>query len=89
LRGPVIVEHSCAGIMQLRSDCRNEDPAKNRPPTTHFIVSVARKPEVSKVQSLTKLRLAIVGGDGRSYKGPISMQVLPALRTHTANAAVA
>jgi hypothetical protein len=43
------------GVMQLRSGRRNQDPAKNRPPTPHFIVSVARGPGVSRVRSLTEL----------------------------------
>ena len=43
------------GVTQLRSGRRQQDPAKNRPPTSHFIVSVARGPEVSKVRSLTEL----------------------------------
>jgi hypothetical protein len=43
------------GAMQLRSGRRDQDPAKDRPPTPHFIVSVARGPEVSRVRSLTEL----------------------------------
>jgi len=43
------------GVTQLRSGRRDPDPAKDRPPTPHFIVSVARGPEVSKVRSLTEL----------------------------------
>jgi hypothetical protein len=43
------------GVMQLRSGCRDQDPAKDRPPTRHFIISVARGPEVSKVHSLSEL----------------------------------
>jgi hypothetical protein len=42
-------------VAQLRSGRRDQDPAKNRPPTPHFIVSVARGPEVSKVRALTEL----------------------------------
>jgi hypothetical protein len=30
------------GVMQLRSGRRDKDPAKNSPPTPHFIISVAR-----------------------------------------------
>jgi hypothetical protein len=37
------------GFMQLRSGRREHDAAKDRPPTHHIIVSVARSPEVSKV----------------------------------------
>jgi hypothetical protein len=43
------------GVMQLRVGCRDQEPAKARPPTSHFIVSVARGPGVSKVQSITQL----------------------------------
>jgi hypothetical protein len=43
------------GVMQLRSGRRDQDPAKDRPPTPHLIVSVARGPEVSRVRSLTEL----------------------------------
>jgi len=42
-------------VMQLRSGRRDQDPAKDRPPTPHFIVSVARGPEVTRVRSLTEL----------------------------------
>jgi hypothetical protein len=43
------------GVMQFRSGRRDQDPAKDRPPKPHFIVSVARGPEVSRVRSLTEL----------------------------------
>ena len=43
------------GVTQLRSGRRDQDPTKDRPPTPHFIVSVARGPEVSKMRSLTEL----------------------------------
>ena len=43
------------GVMQLRSGRRDQDPAKDRPATPHFLVSVARGPEVSKVRALTEL----------------------------------
>jgi hypothetical protein len=43
------------GVMQLRSGRRDQDPAKDRPPTPNFIISVAREPEVSKVRSLAEL----------------------------------
>ena len=36
-------------VTQLRSGRRDHDPAKDRPPTPHYIISVARGPEVSKV----------------------------------------
>jgi hypothetical protein len=43
------------GVMQLRSGRRYQDPAKDHPPTPHFIISVARGLEVSKGHSLTEL----------------------------------
>jgi len=43
------------GVTQLRSGRRDQHPAKDRPPTPNFIVSVARGPEVSKVRPLTEL----------------------------------
>ena len=42
------------GVMQLQSGRRDQDPAKERPPTTHFIVSVTRRPEVTRVRALTE-----------------------------------
>jgi hypothetical protein len=33
------------GFMHLRSGRRNQDPTKDRPPTPHSIVSVARGPK--------------------------------------------
>jgi methyl coenzyme M reductase subunit C-like uncharacterized protein (methanogenesis marker protein 7) len=37
------------GVMQLRSGRRDQDPAKDRPLTPHFIVSVTPGPKVSKL----------------------------------------
>jgi hypothetical protein len=42
------------GVTNLSSGRRDQDPAKNRPPIPHFIVSVVRSPEVSKVRSITE-----------------------------------
>jgi hypothetical protein len=42
-------------VMQLRSKRRDQEPEKDRPLTPHFIVSVARGPDVAKVRSLTDL----------------------------------
>jgi hypothetical protein len=42
-------------VTQLRSGRRDQHPAKYRPHTPHFIVSVARGSEVSKVRSITEL----------------------------------
>jgi hypothetical protein len=43
------------GVTQLRFARRDQDPAKDRPPNPHFIVSVARGPEVSRLRSITEL----------------------------------
>jgi len=43
------------GDTQLQSGHRDQDPAKNRPPTPQFIISVALGPDLSKVRSLTEL----------------------------------
>ena len=42
-------------FMQLRSGRRDQDPAKDRPLIPHFIVSVVRVHEVSKVRSITEI----------------------------------
>jgi hypothetical protein len=42
-------------VMQLRSKRRDQDSEKDRPLTPHFIVLVARGPDVAKVRSLTDL----------------------------------
>jgi hypothetical protein len=46
-------------VMQLRSKRRDQDPEKDRPLTPHFIVSVARGPDVAKVRSLAGLRVKV------------------------------
>jgi hypothetical protein len=43
------------GVTQLRSGRRDQDPAKDRPPTPLFILTLVRGPEVSKVRALTDL----------------------------------
>jgi len=43
------------GVLQLRSGLRDQETAKAHPLTPHFIVTVARGPEVAKVRSLTEL----------------------------------
>jgi hypothetical protein len=45
---------SFQGVTQLRSGRRDQEPAKDRLPTPHFIVSVARGPEVAKVRALSE-----------------------------------
>jgi hypothetical protein len=46
---------SVQAVMQLRSNRRDQDPENDRPLTPHFIVSMARGPDVAKVRSLTEL----------------------------------
>jgi len=43
------------GVLQLRSGRRDQEAAKAHPLTPHFIVTVARGPEVAKVRSITEL----------------------------------
>jgi predicted nucleic acid-binding Zn-ribbon protein len=60
------------GVLQLRSGRRDQEVAKTRPLTPHFIVSVARGPEVAKVRSLTKLcGLRILVETFRTPKEPL------------------
>jgi PAX-interacting protein 1 len=57
------------GVLQLRSGRRDQETAKARPLTPHFIVSIARGPEVAKVRSLTELcglRISV-----ETYAGPL------------------
>ena len=42
-------------VMQLRSESRDQNPEKDRPVMPHFIVTVARGPEVSKVRSINEI----------------------------------
>jgi hypothetical protein len=42
-------------VQQLRSGRRDQDPEKDRPATPHFIVTMARGPDVSKVRAITQL----------------------------------
>ena len=59
-------------VMQLRSGRRDQEPAKDRPPIPHFIVSVARGPELSKVRSITELCVLRVSVETYvSPKGPL------------------
>ena len=41
--------------MQLRSGRRDQDATRDRPPTPHFVVSVAKGTDVEKVRSLSEL----------------------------------
>jgi hypothetical protein len=46
---------SVQAVMQLRSKRRDQDPEKDGPLTPHFVVSVARGPDVPKVRSLIEI----------------------------------
>ena len=52
---PEFLNFRVQGVTQLRTGRRDYDSAKEFPPTPHFIVSVARGPEVSKARALTEL----------------------------------
>jgi hypothetical protein len=47
------------GVMQLRSGRRDQDATRDRPPTPHFVVSMARGPEVQRPDP--------VGGNCHTY----------------------
>jgi hypothetical protein len=58
--------------MQLQSKRRDQGPEKDRPLTPHFIVSVARGPDVAKVRSLTDLcGLRVKVDTYNATKGPL------------------
>ena len=42
-------------VVQVRLGCRDHNPENDRPVTPHFIVTVARGPEVSTTRSITQL----------------------------------
>jgi hypothetical protein len=56
--------------MQLHSGRRDQDATRDRPPTPHFVVSVARGPEVQKVRSLSELRGLRVSVESVSASDP-------------------
>ena len=67
-----ILEIPVQSVLQLRSQRREPDPAKDRFPIPHFIVMVARVPLVSKVPSLTSLcGLRVKVERYQAPKGPI------------------
>jgi hypothetical protein len=70
------------GVLQLRSGRRDRDPEKDRPATPHFIVKMARGPDVTSVRTITQfcgLRITV-----ESYTAPRAVQALSELRTHPA-----
>jgi hypothetical protein len=46
---------SVQAVMHHRSKPRGQDPEKDRPLTPHFVVTVARGPDVAKVRSLSEI----------------------------------
>ena len=65
------------GVMQLRSGHRDRDPEKDHPVTPHFIVTVARGPEASKVRSITQLcGLRVTVETYTAPKGPLQYKRL-------------
>ena len=73
------------GVTQLRSGRRDQDPYNDRPPTPHFIVSVARGPVVSKVRFLTELcDLRVSVETYVAPKGQLEIKRCRALRPHAA-----
>jgi hypothetical protein len=72
------------GVMQLRSGHRDQDPAKDSPPTPlHCSGGAWARGVESAINHLT-LRLASVGGVVGHPKKPTAMQALPVLRTQAA-----
>jgi hypothetical protein len=63
-------------VMQLRSKRRDQDPDKDCPLTPHFILSVARGPDVAKVRSLTDLcGLRVKVETHNAPKGPLQCKL--------------
>jgi hypothetical protein len=74
------------GVMQLHSGRRDQDAAKDRPPTPHFILLVVQEPEVSKVRSITEpcdLQVSV-----ESYVAPTSLVDALACRSSLSAVAV-
>jgi len=68
-------------VLQLRSG-RRDQAAEAHPLTSHFIVSVARGPDVAKLRFLTELcGLQVSVETYIAPKGPPAVQALPTLRT--------
>ena len=60
------------GVMQLRSGRRDQNTEKYRPVTPHFIVTVERGPEVTKIRSITQLcGLRVTVETYTAPKGPL------------------
>jgi hypothetical protein len=75
------------GVTQLRSGRREQDHAKDRLPTPQFIVSVARGPEVSRVQSITEIcGLRVLVESYVAPKGPLQCKRCRAMNTRSETA---
>ena len=75
------------GVTKPRSDRRDQDPAKDCPPTPQFIISVARGPEVSRVRSLNELcglRVSVESTWPRKARCNVSAANASATRSATA-----
>jgi hypothetical protein len=60
------------GVIQLRSGLRDQNPENDRPATPHFLVTVARGPEVSKIRSIAQLcGLRVTVETYTAPKGPL------------------
>jgi hypothetical protein len=59
------------GVMQLRSARSDYDPAMDHRRTLHFIVSVARGPELARVRSITELCGLLVTVNSYVAYGPM------------------
>ena len=68
--------------VKLSSGRRHQDVTKHRPPSPHFVVSVARGPQVQKVRALSELCGDIYGPQRPCY----SVSVANALATCSATA---
>ena len=59
-------------VVQVRLGCRDHNPENDRPVTPHFIVTVARGPEVSMVCSITQIfELRVTVETYTAPKGPL------------------
>jgi hypothetical protein len=74
---PESLNSRAQGVILLQSGHHDQDPIKDPPLDPHFIVSVARGPEVSTVRSLTELCGLQVRLESSGVKGPTAVQPLP------------
>jgi hypothetical protein len=77
------------GALQLRSGSRDQETSKTSTLTPHFIVSVARGPEVAKLHSLTELcslRVSVETYSTSRRKAPCSASTANASAVRSATA---